>query len=91
EAQSIEPNTLLQTLANRTGVPIRIGNVRKNFYWNEEIRIDDPSRPLLTGERLPEDYYSLMLLSPQRDENGQHFRRVVVAYMIDLAEYRRLL
>jgi hypothetical protein len=90
EAQSIEPNDLLQVLADRTGIPLEIGSVRKNFYWNEEIRIDEHERLFAFGEQPPEKFYSLVLFNCRR-ENGQLVNNVHVAYMIDLDEYQRLL
>jgi hypothetical protein len=90
EAKSIEPNNLLHILADRTGVPVQIGSVRKNFYWNEEIRVEEDKESSALGERLPKHNYRLIFYD-EMNKNGQLFNKVHVAYMIDLDKYQRLL
>ena len=77
-------------LAERTGVPIRIGSERKNFFWNEDIVIDEPGRPSASWERMPEHTY-ISIISNMITENDQQFNRVHVGYIIDLDEYQGLL
>jgi hypothetical protein len=87
EARSRAPNDLLQILADRAGAPIQIGNVRRNFFWNEEILMDEHRQPIVFP---PENFYSLISLNWRR-ENNQLFYTVNIAYTIDLDRYQRLL